>query len=205
MLNFNEWLDMQENKHLKTRLGKKTVNTFKAALSFMPPKKVDHSLRVGRTVSKAGLDDDAVHAAILHDYIERGGDLNQLQNLGISNKTMRIIQMLSVDEKTPGLDDNEVVYQHMLHALDDLDTDLESKNIAIVVKASDRLDNLGKRVLANKLTPAYYMASRRLFDLLFSRYTGNRDVLAHIKKKLSKLERQVQIQVPQTGSLRATG
>lgn len=189
--------------HLKERLGKNTVKTFRNALSFMPPKKVDHSLRVGKTVSKAGMDDEAVHAAILHDYIERGGDINKLMGLGISEKTLRIIHMLSVEEKVPGMDDNEHVYHHMLKTLDDLSIDLETKNIAIVVKASDRLDNLNKRVKAGKLMPAYYMASQRLLALLFSRYTGNRDVLAHIKKKLAKLERQ--ISTPVVHPLRATG
>lgn len=188
--------------HLKDRLGKKTVKDFRQVLAFMPPKKVNHSLRVGRTVSKSGMDDEAVHAAILHDYIERGGDLNQLMSLGISNKTLRIIQMLSVEEKVPGANDNEHVYRHMLQTLDDLDIDLETKNIAIVVKASDRLDNLTKRVKAGNLNPGYYMASRRLLQLLFSRYTGDRDVLAHIKKKLAKLERQIAVPAQ---TLRATG
>lgn len=202
MLNFKEWFNMRES-HLKDRLGKKTVKSFRNALSFMPTKKVTHSLRVGKTVSKSGLDDEAVHAAILHDYIERGGDINQLQRLGISDKTLRIIQMLSIEEKKPGLDDNEQVYQHMLDTLDDLSIDLETKNIAIVVKASDRLDNLTKRVKENKLNPNYYMASKRLLSLLFSRYTGNRDVLAHIQKKLAKLERQISVK-PAAVPVRAT-
>jgi hypothetical protein len=90
----------------------------------------------------------------------------------------------------------------MLQTLDDLDIDLETKNIAIVVKASDRLDNLTKRVKAGNLNPGYYMASRRLLQLLFSRYTGDRDVLAHIKKKLAKLERQIAVPAQ---TLRATG
>lgn len=190
---------MQES-HLKERLGKKTVKSFRNAMSFMPNHKVKHSLRVGTTVSKAGLDDDAVHAAILHDYIERGGDVSKLQELGISNQAMRIIQMLSVEDKTLGIEDNEQVYHHMLKILDDLSIDLDTKNIAIIVKASDRLDNIGKRIKTNSLSPAYYMASRRLFDLLFSRYTGNRDVLAHVKNKLAKLHRRINV-----GKFKATG
>jgi predicted HD phosphohydrolase len=195
MLNFIEWISMQEN-HLHDRFGKKTVNRFRDALSFMPQSKIDHSLRVGKTVSKSGLDDDAVHAAILHDYIERGGDVFKLKDLGISDQAMRVIQMLSVDEKNSGVEDNMQVYDHMQQVLDDLSIDLHSKNIAIIIKASDRMDNLQKRIKAHKLSSSYYLASKRLFSLLFSRYTGEKSILNHISNKLRKLEKEISVKQP---------
>ncbi len=69
---------------MKPTLGAGRFKQLKNSLGFMPGKKVKHSLRVGATVADAGLSPDDVEAAILHDYIERGGDPNRLIRLGLS-------------------------------------------------------------------------------------------------------------------------
>lgn len=172
---------------LKPILGKPRYKELKSSLGFMPGKKVKHSMRVGATAAKAGLDPEGIEAAILHDYIERGGDMGALKNLQISPRAMRVIQMLSISEKTPGMDDTQEVQHHVEQMLRDPNIDPHEKDIAIIVKCSDRIDNVTKRIKAQKLNPQYAAASRLLFQTLLGSYKGDPSLLQHIKKKIGKL------------------
>ena len=167
--------------------SKDRVHHLKDALAFMPKKKVQHSLRVGATAAKAGLPNEDVEAAILHDYIERGGDLSQLDRLKLNPKTLRIIRMLSLTEKTPGADDTADVQRHIEEMLHDPSLDQHDKNIAIIVKCADRIDNLKKRLREKKLTPDYRSASLKLFNTLTTTYRGDHRVLSHVKQKIAKV------------------
>lgn len=172
---------------LKPLYGPQRLRQFKNVLGFMPQKKVKHSLRVGATAARSGLSPDEVEAAILHDYIERGGNLEHLDELNISPRTIRIMKMLSLDEKTPGLDDTEQVQQHIEQMLRDQSLDQHEKNVAIIVKCADRIDNLAKRMKADNLTQHYAWASNKLFQTLLSGYTGDPALISHVKKKISKM------------------
>lgn len=172
---------------LKPLLGKPRFQELKQSLSFMPAKKVKHSLRVGDTAAAAGLHNHGVEAAILHDYIERGGDLSVLDRLGLHPQAMRVIQILSIDEKTPGLDDTADVQHHVEQALNNPNIDQHDKDVAIIVKCSDRIDNLKKRIKKGKLSPKYKAASIKLFNTLISSYRGNPKHIRHIKAKIDKL------------------
>lgn len=163
------------------------VKQYSDALSFMPPKKVEHSLRVGSTVAKSGLGSEEVEAAILHDYIERGGDLTKLADLGVSEKALKLMKMLSIQEKTPGMDDTAEVQHHIELMLSDPHIDQHSKDVAIIIKCADRIDNLAKRIKANKLEPHYLAASRKLFTTLLKSYHGDRSLLKHILKEIDTL------------------
>lgn len=167
--------------------GKDRVHSLKSALQFMPKKKVQHSLRVGATAAKAGLPGEGVEAAVLHDYIERGGDMSKLEKLRLHPKTLRIIQMLSLTEKTPGADDTAVVQHHIEQMLSDPSLDQHDKDIAIIVKCADRIDNLKKRIREKKLTPEYRTASMRLFNTLTSAYRGDHSIISHVKQKIAKV------------------
>jgi (p)ppGpp synthase/HD superfamily hydrolase len=174
-------------KILKPLYGKERYKAYKDVLAFMPPKKVDHSLRVGATAAKSGLDTEAVEAAILHDYIERGGDLTKLSQLQVSDKAIRIIKLLSIDEKTPGLDDTQEVQHHIEQMLANTAIDDHDKNVAIIIKCADRIDNLKKRIKKQNLEPAYAAASRNLFNTLINAYTGDPELVQHVKRKIAKL------------------
>jgi (p)ppGpp synthase/HD superfamily hydrolase len=172
---------------LKPLYGKGRLKQYKNALSFMPAKKVQHSLRVGATVAKSGLGPDEVEAAILHDYIERGGDLSKLAEINVSPRAIRIITMLSIQEKKPGMDDTQEVQHHIEEMLDDPNIDPHDKNVAIIVKCADRIDNLRKRIREKRLEPAYAAASEMLFKTLLGAYTGDPSLTAHVRKKINKL------------------
>lgn len=172
---------------LKPMYGKRRVKQFKNALSFMPAQKVKHSLRVGATAAKSGLGTEEVEAAILHDYIERGGDMNDLSELRISQRALRIIKMLSISEKTPGMDDTQEVQHHIEQMLRDPELPQHDKDVAIIVKCADRIDNLKKRIKRDKLNPAYAAASQKLFSTLLSSYQGDPNLLIHVKRQIGKL------------------
>lgn len=181
------WIAEGPGDTLKPLLGNDRYRQLKKSLKFMPGKKVKHSMRVGETAAKAGLDREGVEAAIMHDYIERGGDLGVLSKLQLSPRAMRIINMLSISEKTPGMDDTSEVQHHVEQMLNDQNISEHDKNIAIIVKCSDRIDNLTKRIKANKLNDGYKTASIKLLNTLLNSYTGDPSLTQHIKKKIGKM------------------
>lgn len=190
-----EGMSDQVPPNVEELYGPEGVRQFQQALSFMPKDKVFHSLRVGGTARKLGLDKEQVAAAILHDYIERGGDLaalSALKHLGVSDHAIRVIRLLSVEEKTPGADDNQVVYDHIRKMLNDPGIDDTTKNICIIIKCSDRLDNLRKRVRRGELTDGYYQASLRLLNLLMKNYQGDNKWVSYIHTKLAQIEEIVE-------------
>ncbi len=180
---------------LKPLLGKGRYRQLKNSLGFMPGKKVKHSLRVGATAAKAGLAPEDVEAAIMHDYIERGGDLGVLQNLQLSPRAMRVIQMLSISEKTPGMDDTNEVQHHVEQMLHDRTIPQHEKDVAIIVKCSDRIDNLSKRIKARKLNPNYKAASIKLLNTLLGNFKGDPELARHIQKKVGKLNLNAEVPV----------
>lgn len=191
----SEGVSDQVPPNIEELYGLDGVKTFQNALSFMPKDKVFHSLRVGGTAHKLGLSKESVSAAILHDYIERGGDLSllsKLSHLGVSDHAIRVIKLLSVEEKTPGADDNQVVYDHIKKMLGDPDIDNDTKDICIIIKCSDRLDNLRKRVRRGELTPEYYDASLKLLNMLMKRYRGDNKWSSYINTKLGQIEEIVE-------------
>lgn len=167
--------------------GKARVGELQKALSFMPQRKIKHSMRVGATAAKSGLKPDEIEAAILHDYLERGGDPALLAKLNVSARAQRIIKMLSMDEKNSGADDTADVQHHVEQFINNNNIPEREKNVAIIIKCADRIDNLKKRINKDKLSNNYFRASMKLFDTLLLGYTGKSDILAHVKKKIRKI------------------
>lgn len=182
------WEGAREALMAHADMGVGRYSKLRSALSFMPSRKVDHSMRVGATAAKAGLGEEEVEAAVLHDYIERGGDLSVLvDKLHVKPRTIAIIKMLSIDEKSPGMDDTKEVQHHIEQMLADSKLDQHDKNVAIIIKCADRIDNVKKRIKKGKLTPEYRAASLRLFQTLLQAYTGPDVHVKHIKLMLNKL------------------
>jgi hypothetical protein len=95
--------------------------------------------------------------------------------------------MLSLTEKTPGADNTADVQGHIEEMLHDPSLDQHDKDIAIIVKCADRIDNLKKRLREKKLTPNYRAASLKLFNTLTTAYRGDHEVLSHVKQKIAKV------------------
>lgn len=168
------------------------LKKLRGSLAFMPKDKIKHSFRVGSNAAQSGLNKEHVTVAILHDYIERGGDLTLLKDLDLTPHAIQIIKMLSIEEKTPGADDNEIVYEHIKEMLNDKEIDDDTKDIAIIIKCSDRLDNLRKRIRRGYLDQHYMNASFKLLNLLISNYKGNRGTLNHIHQKMKDVSNAVE-------------
>jgi hypothetical protein len=190
---FRNWLVAQESALLKAHLGNQYDLYQQSLASSMPPSKVAHSMRAGKSVAKAGVNDqDVLSAAILHDYLERGGNPDEvIQRLGISPRALKLMQLMTVAEKTPGLDDNSAVYQHMQQVIGDPQLDQETKNYLILIKASDRLDNIRKRFIKGTLDKIYYNASVKLLHFLFSSYQGAQSLIQYLLDKWNKLRQKI--------------
>jgi (p)ppGpp synthase/HD superfamily hydrolase len=181
------WICEGTASTLRPVLGRGRFKQLKRSLAFMPKEKVKHSLRVGATAMKAGLSPEDVEAAILHDYIERGGDPAVLDKLRLTPRARRVIQALSLTEKTPGVDDTVAVQHHIEQMLADPNIPPHDKNIAIIVKCADRIDNLRKRIKRQRLEPPYVEASLRLLQTLSQAFTGDQSQMNHIRRAITKL------------------
>ena len=162
-------------------------------LSVMPKRKQKHSRRVGKQLHRLGLGKQGTYAGLLHDYLERGGDLETLkQHLGslhLPPQVINIIQALTgADKDIPDPDESpeNPSLDHLMHNLPNLDQ--ETKNMAILVKLSDRLDNLKKRMrIRGKIANNYKRKSLDIVNFLESHYTGVPKYFRKLKNKITGL------------------
>lgn len=160
-------------------------------LSVMPKRKQRHSRRVGKRLHRLGLGKGGTYAGLLHDYLERGGDEETLrqhvQDLGLPPNVVNIVLALTgADKEIPDPDDSpeNPSLEHLTHSIPQLDPDL--KNLTILVKLSDRLDNLKKRLRQKgRVSPQYQRKSRDIVNFLASHYTGKPK---HFRKLQAKIE-----------------
>ena len=113
----------------------------------MPKGKQAHSMRVGGHAAAAGASADEVMGALMHDYVERGGDIDKLVASGLITQVQKdIILALSSSEEDVAAyaGDNEPLH-HMQQVFADMEND-GLKNTLAMVKAGDRVDNLNRRV-----------------------------------------------------------
>lgn len=177
-MNFKEWLNEDEI------VGAALANQYRNALNIMPKSKQKHSIRVTKQVHNLfgnnELDTDqwtAVTAAIFHDFLERGGDHSVLQKLGLSSQTIQVINALTADKN-----DGDPL-EHLQTVLPRLDENL--RNIVILIKISDRIDNLSRR--SPNVGRNYMERSSTLVNWLFQQYTGEPEYLFILRKRLKQL------------------
>ena len=116
-------------------------------LKIMPKGKQAHSYRVGGHAAAAGASADEIIGALMHDYVERGGDIDKLVKAGLVTKIQKdIILALSSSEEDVAAyaGDNEPLH-HMQKVFAKM-TDDGLKNTLAMVKTGDRVDNLNRRV-----------------------------------------------------------
>lgn len=144
-------------------------------LQVLPKGKQKHSKRVAKSLNKAKVNKIGVYAGLLHDYLERGGDLytltQHIDELGLPPQIVAVVRSLSQDENAEeGTDINQPL-SHLQAVLQQIG-DEEIKNIIILAKLSDRLDNLHKRLRRGKLGKKYVAKSKDLIQWLSDQYTG---------------------------------
>lgn len=158
-------------------------------LRTMPRSKRKHSKRVAHSLKKAGANETAIYAGLLHDYLERGGDVYSLHDhideLGLPIKIISLVNVLSDDEKQSEDNSNQPL-AHMQSILRDI-ADEDLKNMIILIKLSDRLDNLNKRVKKGKLGKKYIIKSIELVDWLKGQYTGKNKPLKKLIAAINEL------------------
>lgn len=158
-------------------------------LSTMPRSKRRHSKRVAHSLKKAGAGKTAIYAGLLHDYLERGGDVYSLHDhidqLGLPIKIISLVNALSDDEKQSEDNSNQPL-AHMQSILRNI-ADEDLKNMIILIKLSDRLDNLNKRARKGKLGKKYTIKSIELVDWLKRQYTGKNKPLRKLIEAINDL------------------
>ena len=164
---------------------KKSLDKLSPILQHLPKKKRIHSVNVGRLLHKIGASDIGIYAGTLHDYLEKGGTIesisDHLEELKLSPQILHLIQSLSSDEKNTGLENEPLI--HITKIIPNLPTD--AKNLIILIKLSDRLDNLRKRLMIKgRVGNKYKCKSRDLVDYLTLQYDGD---VKPMKKLLRKL------------------
>lgn len=174
---------------------KDTRKIMKPLLAVMPKQKRSHSTRVARRLHRAGAPESAIHAGFAHDYLERGGDIAGLEahiaKHGLSPRVAHIVKVLSSDEKdAPDPDDSATnpPLDHLRKAILDPALDQETRNLALLTKISDRLDNVRKRVKRDGgLHPAYRQKSNDIAEFARENFTGPSEAFAIIYGKLRRL------------------
>lgn len=158
-------------------------------LQTMPKAKIKHSKRVAKTLNKAKAGKIGVYAGLLHDYLERGGDLSTLSQhideLKLPSEIIKAVHALSDDEKSAEANGNQPLI-HLQSILQSVE-DEELRNIIILAKLSDRLDNLDKRAKRGKIGVRYQKKSLELIDWLRSNYTGKPKPMKKMIQDISKL------------------
>jgi len=175
--------------HTVSETFRKHLQRIRPLLTAMPQRKQEHSQRVGRTLHRAGLGQAGVSAGLLHDYLERGGDLTTLQahldELDLPEHTLHIITALTHDKEEPDeLAGNQPLAQ-IRRILPKLDPGI--RDLAILTKMADRLDNLQKRARRGGIGPNYRRKSLELMHYLSSHYNGPGPYFARLAAIISKV------------------
>ena len=169
----------------------KAIERMAPLLATMPRGKAKHSIRAAKNVHKAGGGKRAVYTTILHDFIERGGDINHLsdhiEELGLPKDIVLAVHSLSSDEKT---ESNTLENEPLLHLQSILPAinEKEIRDIIIIAKMGDRIDNLKKRIRKfGKIGKNYKRKSIELLDFLVSNYTGKAKLFDRLQQKFMEL------------------
>jgi len=167
---FVEWLEGV--KAIKQYLGD----------TGMSQDKQDHARRVEKRVKFAGGDEEARRAALLHDLIERGGDIETAKRLfNLSDRTVNIVRHLSNMEALEQENTPNVPLAHIQMILNSQEIPDDEKQVVAVIKIADRLDNLMRRILGG-VGKNYSIKSADLLRWVFNFYYTNYGKDKPIKK-----------------------
>lgn len=170
---------------LRFRKAKKKVANL---LDELPKKKQKHSIRVAKHLHEIGADDASVYAGLTHDYLERGGDAKTLakhvDKKDLPDEVVPVVHGLSQDEAIDA--DNEPL-EHIKQTLAATD-DEEQRNIIIITKIADRIDNLRKRLKRDgKIGSKYLNKSLELVEFLAQSYSGRTKLMRRLLRDFSEI------------------
>jgi len=188
---FSDWLANRDPVLFEGVKKNKALRHFQKV--GMPKKKRQHSDRVRKIVKRVGADEDAQIAALFHDYLERGGRMEDAKKkFKFSPRIEQIILALSDDDKNDS-DASNGPLAHMRIVLANPEFDIETKKIVILIKIADRLDNLKKRILADQLGKSYIQKSKDLLQYLFIvyRWTGTDAIIANMYKEYLRVDNAI--------------
>ena len=167
---------------------KKAIAKMGPLLQILPKARIRHSKRVAKALNKAKVGKVGVYTGLLHDYLERGGDLytlsQHIDELKLPPQIIKAVHTLSDDEKNIEIQPNQPL-SHLQAVLQGV-TDDDLRNIIILAKLSDRLDNLKKRDKRGKVGTKYRAKSIDLINWLRDNYTGKPKPLHKMLKALAK-------------------
>lgn len=167
---------------------KRAIARMEPLLQIMPKAKIKHSKRVAKELNKAKVGKVGVYTGLLHDYLERGGDLytlsQHIDELKLPPQIIKAVHTLNDDEKNIEAQPNQPLV-HLQAVLQGI-TDDDLRNIVILAKLSDRLDNLKKRDKRGKIGAKYRAKSIDLIDWLRHNYTGKSKPLHIMLKAINK-------------------
>lgn len=171
----------------------KAIEDMWPLLDVMPRSKRKHSRRVARSLKRAGAGKIGIYAGLLHDYLENGGNIlalsQHIEQLSLPSKIVDVVHALSSDEIEAESHSNQPL-AHLQQVLSQI-SDAELKDIIILAKLSDRLDNLTKRARRGKIGNKYRLKSYELIEWLRDNYTGK-------SKPFNKLMKAIQDIMPRS-------
>lgn len=137
----------------------------KPARKVLNDKKLSHSQRVAEMVIKLEDREDLYQASFYHDFLERGGGLNKLNNL-MSPYSVELIQALSKDE---GINDT---LESLRSSIEGRDNNFISD--VLLIKLVDRWDNLTTKYNEGDLSKKYIKKSRELIRYIYTNYPNDK-------------------------------
>tara|TARA_R110002110_G_scaffold216249_1_gene430261 strand:- start:211 stop:927 length:717 start_codon:yes stop_codon:yes gene_type:complete len=200
----NEGSEVLKQKYIdqiKARIPDEEVT---ALLNILEPvmnsKKYAHSVRVAAmTTELPSSTKDMILGALFHDYVERiPGCVDDpkhpcLGDLPISDLSKKYISALSSAEKNKKDKKVNQPLEHIKAELEKVSDDKTLKNTLILIKISDRMDNLRSRSKSGGVSKSYLRKSIDLIADLKKLYTAEGGdaqnieiLLAALKKKLLK-------------------
>jgi hypothetical protein len=186
MKTFSQWLLTEGSTQVLGRiLSKDSLGNYRRQLKLvMPAGKVKHSLRVGATLAKTGGSENTIKAALFHDFLERGGSVGAMTHvLGLDPHVANLVVAMSSDEKESDSSYENEPLNHIRQILGGK-LDDETKNQIILIKLSDRIDNLKRRVKAGGIGNNYIRKSKELCKFLFQHYTGDKESILILRRRL---------------------
>jgi hypothetical protein len=159
---------------LEARYSKALKNIF-PLLKVMPQYKITHSINVGKNLSRSDVGEVGLYAGFLHDYLERGGTAEELSNhideLGLPPEIIRIVTSLSSDEKNTSEEVYNEPLQHLKRVIAKLE-DQEIIDLIVLIKLSDRIDNLTRKLGDGRISKKYIKKSLEIYRYVRSIYKG---------------------------------
>ncbi len=145
------------------------------ATKILSNKKLNHSKRVADLTKLIKDDEDIYAAAVYHDFLERGGDVKDMEQT-LTKHALELAHLLTNDEE----EDTLLKLQKALYN--------KPKNIVndvLTIKICDRFDNLKKRMVKNELSKKYIKKSSELIQWIWDNFDGDKSKLEDfITKKI---------------------